>query len=396
MRSGMRQFAACASGRARSGFALAHAFATNANGAASRSDALPLLPLRRGVHYHQQVIGSIFIGVPVDTGLRVAPAVRSGIRILDTKVMAMISSAVQRGGRALAAFVLPASVLLASAAACANPVPWQLNMAPGATSISRRIYGLHMLGLWVCVAIGVIVFGAMIIAMIRFRKSKGAVAATWSHSTQLEAIWTIVPIIILIAMAWPATKLLVDMANVGNADMTIKITGYQWRWAYDYVDYNKKSTGVHFISSLDADSYRVSQLRSGLDPDSVKDGDDSTYLLNVDHPLVLPVGVKIGFVITADDVIHSWSVPNLGWKTDAIPGIINSNWTRIDTPGVYRGQCAELCGRGHGYMPIVVKAVPKAEFEQWLAAQTPPAGAAPAAATAVAPAPVAAAAAPQS
>jgi cytochrome c oxidase subunit 2 len=307
--------------------------------------------------------------------------------------MAMISSGVQRGHRALAAFMLSTSGLLASAAAFANPVPWQLNMAPGVTSISQRIYGLHMLGLWVCVAIGVVVFSAMLIAMFRFRKSRGAVAETWSHSSKLEAVWTAIPVLILIVMAWPATKLLVDMANVENADMTVKVTGYQWRWAYDYVDYNKKSTGVHFISSLDSDSYRVSQLRSGMSPDSVKDGDYSSYLLNVDHPLVLPVGVKIRFVITADDVIHSWGVPNLGWKTDAIPGIINDNWTQIDTPGVYRGQCVELCGRGHAYMPIVVKAVPKAEFEQWLAAQAPPAVAASAAA--VAPAPVAAPAAPQ-
>ena len=300
----------------------------------------------------------------------------------------MISSGVQRGRRTVAASMLSICALFASAAVFANPVPWQLNMAPGVTSISQRIYDLHMLGLWVCVAIAVVVFGAMIIAMIRFRKSTGAVAATWSHSTKLEAVWTVVPVLILIVMAWPATKLLVDMANVENSDMTVKVTGYQWRWGYDYVDYNKKATGVHFISSLDADSYKVSQLRSGLDPESVKDGDYSSYLLNVDHPLVLPVGVKIRFVITADDVIHSWGVPNLGWKTDAIPGIINDNWTQIDTPGVYRGQCVELCGRGHGYMPIVVKAVPKAEFEQWLAAQAPPA--APAVAPAAASTPVAA------
>ncbi len=300
----------------------------------------------------------------------------------------MISSGVQRGGHALAASVLSVACLVASAAAYANPVPWQLNMAPGVTSISQRIYDLHMLGLWVCVAIGVVVFSAMIVAMFRFRKSNGAVAETWSHSTKLETVWTIIPVIILISMAWPATKLLVDMANVENSDMTVKITGYQWRWAYDYVDYNKKPTGVHFISSLDADSYKVSQSRSGEDPNSVKDGDYPSYLLNVDHPLVLPVGVKVRFVITADDVIHSWGVPSLGWKTDAIPGIINDNWTQIDTPGIYRGQCVELCGRGHAYMPIVVKAVPKAEFEQWLAAQAPAPAATPA------PAPVASVATP--
>lgn len=306
----------------------------------------------------------------------------------------MISSGVQRGGHAVAASALSVASLLASAAACANPVPWQLNMAPGASSISQRIYHLHMLGLWVCVGIGVLVFGAMIVAMFRFRKSKGAVAQTWSHSTKLETVWTVIPILILISMAWPATKLLVDMAHVENSDLTVKITGYQWRWGYDYVDYNKKATGVHFISSLDPESYRVSQLRSGGDPSSVKDDGYSSYLLNVDHPLVLPVGVKIRFVITADDVIHSWGVPSLGWKTDAIPGIINDNWTQIDAPGIYRGQCVELCGRGHGYMPIVVKAVSKPDFEKWLAAQAPPAAATPVAAAAETAAPAVVATAP--
>jgi len=265
--------------------------------------------------------------------------------------------------------VLAVFALLASGVAAANPEPWQLNLTPGVTETSRQVYGLHMLAFWVCVAIGIVVFGAMIIAMVRFRKSKGAVAEQWSHSTKLEAIWTVAPVLILVVMAWPATKVLVDMANTENADMTVKITGYQWKWRYDYVDYNKKDAGVHFISSLDNDSNRARQLRSGVDPSSVKDGDFSSYLLNVDKPLVLPVGVKIRFVITADDVIHAWWVPVLGWKQDAIPGIINTTWTEIPTPGLYRGQCAELCGKDHGFMPIVVKAVPKAEFDQWLAAQ---------------------------
>jgi cytochrome c oxidase subunit 2 len=297
--------------------------------------------------------------------------------------MAMISSGVQRARRAFALLAL-----LASGAAFANPQPWQLNMTPGVTSISQRIHGVHMLAFWVCVVIGIIVFGAMIIAMVRFRKSKGAVAATWSHTTTMEAIWTVIPILILIVMAWPATKLLVDMADAKDSDMTIKVTGYQWKWRYEYVDYFNKATGVNFVSSLDADSNKARQLDSGIDPHSVKDGDFSSYLLNVDKPLVLPVGVKVRFVITADDVIHAWWVPSLGWKQDAIPGIINDNWTRIDQPGTYRGQCAELCGKDHGFMPIVVKAVPKAEFEQWLAAQQAAAAAAKAGATAqAAPAP---------
>jgi len=292
----------------------------------------------------------------------------------------MISSGVLRACRAFAALAL-----LASGPAWANPQPWQLNMTPGVTPISHRIHDVHMLVFWVCVVIGIIVFGAMAYAMFAFRKSKGVTPATWSHNTTMEAIWTTVPILILIVMAWPATKLLVDMADVENSDMTIKITGYQWKWRYDYVDYMKKPSNFHFISSLDADSNKARQLGSGIDPASVKDGDYQSYLLNVDKPLVLPVGVKVRFVITADDVIHAWWVPSLGWKQDAIPGIINDNWTKIDEPGIYRGQCAELCGKDHGFMPIVVKAVPKAEFEQWLAAQES------ATATANAPAPVASA-----
>ncbi len=296
--------------------------------------------------------------------------------------MAMISS-VRRARRAFAAFAL-----LAGGTAFANPQPWQLNMAPGATSISQRVHEVHMIALWVCVGIGIIVFGAMIYAMVKFRKSKGVVPAKFTHNSTLEAVWTVIPIIVLIAMAWPATKLLVDMADVDNSDMTIKITGYQWKWRYEYVDYYKKPTAVNFISTLDADSNRIRQPGSGLDPKSIKDGDYASYLLNVDKPLVVPVGVKVRFVITADDVIHSWWVPALGWKQDAIPGIINDQWTRVDVPGIYRGQCAELCGKDHGFMPIVVKAVPKAEFEQWLATQESETAAAKAAATAqVAPQP---------
>jgi cytochrome c oxidase subunit II len=294
----------------------------------------------------------------------------------------MIRSGISHVRRLLAVLAL-----LASGVASANPEPWQLNLTPGVTETSRQVYGLHMLAFWVCVAIGVVVFGAMIIAMVRFRKSKGAVAEQWSHSTKLELIWTIAPVFILVVMAWPATKVLVDMANTKNADMTVKITGYQWKWRYDYVDYNKKDAGVHFISTLDTNSNRARQLRSGIDPKSVKDGDYASYLLNVDKPLVLPVGVKIRFVITADDVIHAWWVPSLGWKQDAIPGMINTTWTEIPTPGIYRGQCAELCGKDHGFMPIVVKAVPKAEFDTWLAEQQQAAAADKAAATAQAAAP---------
>lgn len=280
--------------------------------------------------------------------------------------------------RALAAPALMVLGLLAHQAAMANPEPWQLNMPKGVTVTSNEVYDIHMIVLWICVAIGVVVFGLMFVAMFRFRKSKGAVAATWSHNTKLEAVWTIIPILILIGSAWPATTLLLRMADTSESQMTVKVTGYQWKWRYEYVDFFGKETGINFVSSLEPHSNRARQLDSGIDPASIQVDGVSTYLLDVDKPLVLPTGVKIRFVFTADDVIHAWWVPSLGWKQDAIPGIINSAWTEISQPGTYRGQCAELCGRDHGFMPIVVKAVPKAEFEQWMAAQAPAPAAAPA------------------
>jgi cytochrome c oxidase subunit 2 len=211
----------------------------------------------------------------------------------------------------------------------------------------------------------------MIVAMFKFRKSKGAVAATWSHSTVAETIWTVVPILILVSLAWPATNVMIKMAYTEKSDMTVKITGYQWKWGYDYINVGDKPYHVHFISRIDERSDKTRQLRSGLDPWAVQDKDyqgveRNTYLLDVDHPLVLPTDTKIRFVVTGDDVIHAWWVPQLGWKQDAIPGIINDDWTQIHDPGIYRGQCAELCGQDHGFMPIVVKAVPKAEFTKWL------------------------------
>lgn len=256
-------------------------------------------------------------------------------------------------------------------AAHALAEPWQLNMTPGVTQISRDVYDIHMLGLWVCVGIGVVVFGAMIVAMFKFRKSRGAVPATWSHNTLAETIWTIIPIVLLIAMAWPATKVMIKMAYTEKSDMTVKITGYQWKWGYDYINVGAKPYHVHFISRIDPRSDRTRELGSGLDPWAVQDKDfngveRNTYLLDVDHPLVLPTDTKIRFVVTGDDVIHAWWVPQLGWKQDAIPGIINDQWTEIHEPGIYRGQCAELCGQDHAFMPIVVKVVPKADFTKWL------------------------------
>ena len=284
-------------------------------------------------------------------------------------------------------------VLLAALTGAAHALakPWQLNMSPGVTQTSREVYDLHMLGFYVCCAIGVVVFGAMIVAMFKFRKSKGAVAATWSHNTIAEIIWTVVPILILIGLAWPATNVMIKMAYTEKSDMTVKITGYQWKWGYDYINLGDKPYHVHFISRLDPRSDKTRELRSGLDPWAVQDNGKNTYLLDVDHPLVLPTDTKIRFVVTGDDVIHAWWVPQLGWKQDAIPGIINDDWTNIHEPGIYRGQCAELCGQDHGFMPIVVKAVPMPEFKQWLDEQeaiATHANAAPVAAPAAAPASV--------
>ena len=255
-----------------------------------------------------------------------------------------------------AALALPATALAQSA----DPKPWQLNMGRGVTPTAHAAYDAHMIMLWVCVVIGILVFGAMAYAMFKFRKSKGAVPDTgFTHSTKLEAIWTAIPIIILIALAFPATRGLMRMYDTREAEMTVKVTGYQWMWKYEYL-----GEGVEFTSRLARKSDDLRQ--SGK---VIAAGDDPHYLLDVDNALVLPVGTKVRFVLTADDVIHAWWVPALGWKQDAIPGIVNEAWADIQAPGVYRGQCAELCGKDHGFMPIVVKAVSKDEFKAWLAAE---------------------------
>ena len=271
------------------------------------------------------------------------------------------------GGIRIKAWVATICALFAGAA-WANPEPGQLNMTRGVTEWSSEPYFLNNVALGVCIVIGIVVFGAMFVAMFRFRKSRGAVAEKWSHNTTLEVVWTTIPVIILIVLAYLATGGLKSFADTTNSQMTVKVTGFQWKWRYDYVEYQGKPVDkVGFISKLDRESDETRQLKSGLDPNAVKVDGYNTYLINVDEPLVVPVGTKIRFVITAGDVIHSWWVPALGWKMDAIPGIVNAAWTNIKEPGVYRGQCAELCGQDHGFMPIVVKAVPKAEFEQWLA-----------------------------
>jgi cytochrome c oxidase subunit II len=246
----------------------------------------------------------------------------------------------------------------------ADPQRWQLNMGEGVTESSKHAYDAHMLAFWICFWIGVVVFGAMFYAMFKFRHSKGAKPdVNFTHSTKLEIIWTVVPVALLVLMAFPATSKLIAMYDTRDSAMTIKVTGYQWLWKYEYMS-EKPGEAVSFTSRLDRKSDELRQ--SGKVATAA---DHQHYLLDVDNPLIVPTDTKIRFIITADDVIHAWWVPALGWKQDAIPGLINEAWTEIKTPGVYRGQCAELCGKDHGFMPIVVKAVPKAEFERWIAAQ---------------------------
>jgi cytochrome c oxidase subunit 2 len=234
---------------------------------------------------------------------------------------------------------------------------WGLNMRQGVTPISQEIYDLHMATLWVVTIIGIIVFGVMFWSIFHHRKSKGIKAAKFSHSTTAEIIWTLIPFVIITSLAIPATKLLIKMEDTSEANITVKATGSQWKWKYDYLE-----EGLTIYSALDEDSVKVSQRDSGLDPMQLEN-----YLLEVDEPIVLPINTKIRILTTSSDVIHSWWLPDLGWKRDAIPGFINDNWAVIEKPGTYRGQCVEICGKGHGYMPIVVKAVPMDEYIAWIA-----------------------------
>jgi cytochrome c oxidase subunit 2 len=248
------------------------------------------------------------------------------------------------------------AALLPAGAALAD---WALNMPVGVTELSKEIHQLHMLIFWVCVMIALLVFGAMIFSIVKFRHSKGAVPASFDHSTRVEVVWTIIPIAILVGMAIPAAETLIKIEDTRNADLTIKVTGYQWKWHYDYLD--KK---VSFFSTLARESDQARQLDSGVDVNKVEH-----YLLDVDRPLVVPVKAKVRVLLTAADVIHAWWVPQFGMKKDAIPGFVNELWFRADEPGIYRGQCAELCGRDHGFMPVVVEVKTPEAYEAWLKEQ---------------------------
>ncbi|HEX8541481.1 MAG TPA: cytochrome c oxidase subunit II [Pseudomonas sp.] len=229
---------------------------------------------------------------------------------------------------------------------------WTVNMAPGATETSSAIYDLHMTIFWICVVIGIVVFAAMFWSIIVHRRSTGQQAAHFHENTKVEIMWTIVPLLILVVMAIPATKTLIKMYDSSESDIDIQITGYQWKWHYKYLGQD-----VEFFSNLTTTTNQIHN----------RDDKGEHYLLEVDEPLVLPVGEKVRFLVTGADVIHSWWVPAFAVKRDAIPGFVNEAWTRIEKPGIYRGQCTELCGKDHGFMPIVVEAKSKADYDTWLA-----------------------------
>jgi cytochrome c oxidase subunit 2 len=238
-----------------------------------------------------------------------------------------------------------------------------LNMPQGVTTGSREIYGLHMLILWVCVLIGAGVYLAMIVAIVRFRKSAGAVPAKFTHNTTAEVIWTVIPAVILIALAVPAARSLVRLEDPRDSDLTIRITGYQWQWKYEYID-----QGISFYSRLAPESNAARRMGSGIDPFSVEN-----YLLDVTEEVVVPVGAKVRLLIGAADVLHAWWVPDLGVKKDAVPGFINESLFEAVEEGTFRGQCAELCGMDHGFMPIVVRVVSQDAYDSWIAERRAPA-----------------------
>ena len=243
--------------------------------------------------------------------------------------------------------------LLSSVVANAH-AEYALNLRAPATSIAAQIYDLHMLILWVCVAIFVVVFSLMFYSIFKHRKSVGHKAAQFHENHLLEVVWTIIPVVILVCMAYPATKTILAMKDTSAADMSIKIVGMQWKWQYDYLD-----QGVQYISTL---STTEDQIQNKAEK-------GENYLLEVDNPMVVPVGKKVRLLITAKDVIHAWWIPAFGVKQDAIPGFIKEAWIKVDKPGTYRGQCAELSGKAHGYMPIVVEAMEEDKYNAWVVAQ---------------------------
>jgi cytochrome c oxidase subunit II len=235
--------------------------------------------------------------------------------------------------------------------------PHQLNLPEPQSVIAQQIYDMHTMLLWICLVIFVGVFGVMFYSVLKHRKSLDYPAANFHHSTTVEIIWTIIPIFILVGMAYPATKTVIAMKDTSSPDITIKATGYQWKWGYDYL--TGEGDGISFLSNLATPKAQIEN--------AAPKGEN--YLLEVDNRLVVPVGKKVRILLTANDVIHAWWVPALGVKQDAIPGFIRDVWFTVEKPGTYRGQCAELCGKEHGFMPIVVEAVTPEKYAQWVGEQ---------------------------
>ena len=246
---------------------------------------------------------------------------------------------------------------LAAGAALAN----RYNLQEPQSTIAHQIYDLHTDIMWIIVGIFVVVFGAMTYSIIMHRKSVGHKAAQFHEHVGVEIAWTIIPFVILIFMAYPATKTIIAMKDTSSADITIKATGYQWKWGYDYL--KGEGEGISFYSTLSTPREQIEDYESK----SAKKNEH--YLLEVDNPVVVPVGKKVRVITTANDVIHSWWVPQLGIKQDAIPGFVRDTWFKADNPGTYRGQCAELCGKEHGFMPIVVEAVTPEKYAEWVVEQ---------------------------
>ena len=229
-----------------------------------------------------------------------------------------------------------------------------LNMREGVTQVSRDVFELHMLIFYICVAIGTVVFSVMFYSLFRYTKKKNPNPSSFHESSKLEVAWTIVPFLILIVMAVPASKTLTEIYEDEEGEINIQIVGYQWKWEYKYLE-----DDINFFSNLSTDQDEIYNL--------VPKGEN--YLLEVDEPLIIPVDTRVRFLITANDVIHSWWVPDFAIKQDAIPGFINTAWTRVEEPGIYRGNCTELCGKNHGFMPVVVKVVEKDEYNDWVLAK---------------------------
>lgn len=244
--------------------------------------------------------------------------------------------------------------LLSCSALSQAQAAWDVNMRPGVTEVSRSVFDLHMTIFWICVVIGLLVFGAMFWSMFAHRRARHPQPAHFHENTRVEVLWTVIPLLILIAMAVPATRTLLHIYDPSEPDLDVQITGYQWKWHYKYL-----GEDVEFFSNLATD-------RNAIGGQAPK---NDHYLLEVDEPLVIPAGAKVRFLVTAADVIHSWWVPELAVKKDAIPGFINEAWTRVAEPGLYRGQCTELCGKDHGFMPVVVEVKAPADYAAWLAAR---------------------------